>query len=54
MVRLQQLDGRWLRFALEAYDEFEKVCEGTHERYIIDIEWLKKRIEEKLKRKKGA
>ncbi len=54
VVRLQQLDGRWLRFALEAYDEYEKICEGTHERYIIDIEWFKKRIEEKLKRKRGG
>ncbi|MFN3477555.1 MAG: thioesterase family protein [Candidatus Methylomirabilales bacterium] len=53
MVRLEEVNGRTLGFKLEAYDEVEKICEGTHERYIIDIEWFKRRVEEKLKRKKA-
>lgn len=52
VVRLEEIDGRSLSFELEAYDEVEKICEGTHERYIIDIEWFKRRIEEKLKLRK--
>lgn len=52
VVHLDEIDGRSLRFELEAYDEIEKICEGTHERYIIDIEWFKRRIEEKLRRRK--
>lgn len=53
VVRLEEVNGRTLGFKLEAYDEVEKICEGTHERYIIDIEWFKRRVEEKLKRRKA-
>jgi fluoroacetyl-CoA thioesterase len=31
------IDGRRVRFRVEAYDEQEKVAEGTHERAIIEI-----------------
>ena len=33
-----------------AFDAVEKICEGIHERYIIDIEWFKRRIEQKLRK----
>lgn len=52
-VRLEQLEGRRIGFVLEAYDEFEKICKGTHERYIIEIDWLRKKVEDKLRLKKG-
>lgn len=54
VVKLERLDGRRIRFVVEAYDDFEKVCEGTHERYVIEIHWFKKRVEEKLKLKKAS
>lgn len=53
LLKLERLEGRRIGFLLEAYDEFEKICKGTHERYIIDIEWFRKRIENKLRLKKG-
>ncbi len=54
IVRLERVEGRRLGFEVEVYDEFEKVCEGTHERYIIDVGWFKKKVEEKLKRKRAV
>ena len=33
---LLEVDGRRLLFRVEAWDEVEKVCEGTHERFVID------------------
>ena len=33
---LAEIDGRRLRFELEAWDEVERVAEGEHERFIVD------------------
>lgn len=44
------VDGRKLTFAVEAYDALEKIGEGTHERFVIDLA----RFEERLKKKQGA
>lgn len=44
---LLQVDGRRLVFKVEAFDELEKVGEGEHERFIIDVS----RFEERLKKK---
>lgn len=52
-VRLEQVQGRRIGFVLEAHDEFEKVCKGTHERYIVDIDSFRKKVEDKLRLKKG-
>lgn len=35
---LQEVDGRRLTFSVEAWDEREKIGEGTHERYIVQAE----------------
>jgi predicted thioesterase len=35
VARLEAVDGRRLRFAVEAYDDKEKIGEGVHERFII-------------------
>jgi len=45
---LTAVDGRKLTFAVEAFDVAEKVGEGTHERYVIDLA----RFEERLQRKR--
>lgn len=44
------VQGRRVEFKLEAYDEVEKVAEGTHQRYIIDKEWFRQRLTEKRSR----
>lgn len=36
-ARVTAVDGRKVVFAVEAYDAKEKIGEGTHERYVIDV-----------------
>ena len=45
--RLEKVDGRKLRFALEAYDDLDKVSEGFHDRFIIDAEKFNAAVEKK-------
>jgi len=52
-AELKEVDGRRLRFHVEAFDEMEKIAEGEHERYIVDLSKFFKRVEEK-KRKDSA
>lgn len=47
---LTDIDRRRLTFAVEAYDEKDKIGEGTHERFVIDVARYAKRLEEKLGR----
>lgn len=51
-AELLEVTGRRLVFNLEAYDELEKIGEGTHERYIINIEKFLKKTADKLESKK--
>ena len=44
---LVEIDGRRLVFKLEAFDAKEKIGEGNHERFIINLEKFMKRAEEK-------
>ncbi|HEX6513771.1 MAG TPA: thioesterase family protein [Chloroflexota bacterium] len=37
-ARLLEVDGRRLVFEVEAYDEREKIGEGHHERFIVDLQ----------------
>ena len=48
-ARLTEVDGRRLVFAVEAYDEQEKVGQGQHERFIVNSE----RFESKARAKSG-
>ena len=45
--RLEKVDGRKLRFSIEAYDEIDKISEGTHERFVIDALRFNTSIDEK-------
>ena len=36
--RLDEVDGRKLRFSLEAFDDRDQISSGTHDRFIIDAE----------------
>jgi predicted thioesterase len=46
-VEVIGVDGRRVNFAVAAFDEREKVAEGTHERYIIDRSRFLSNLEEK-------
>jgi fluoroacetyl-CoA thioesterase len=37
-----------VRFRVEAWDELEKVCEGIHERHLIDPVRFRERVARKL------
>jgi len=48
-AELQKIEGRRLVFRVEAFDEREKVGEGSHERYIINLsKFLAKNEEKKI------
>ena len=46
-VVLESVEGRRLRFSVVCRDEVEVICEGEHERYVVDIERFLKGIEKK-------
>jgi predicted thioesterase len=37
-AKLMEIDGRKLVFQVEAYDEREKIGEGMHQRYIVQVD----------------
>lgn len=41
-------EGRRVDFRVEAWDEVEKIGEGTHQRFVIDVERFLKRLETKI------
>lgn len=47
---LIQVDGRKLVFRVEAWDEQEKIGEGTHTRAIIDVQRFGQKVREKAER----
>jgi fluoroacetyl-CoA thioesterase len=49
VATLEQVDGRKLRFRVEAFDEVEKIGEGTHERAIVQLDKFLARSQAKRK-----
>lgn len=47
-VEVIGIDGRRINFAVAAFDEREKIAEGTHERYIMQRAKFLSNLEEKL------
>lgn len=47
-AELIEIDGRRLVFKVEAFDDKDKIGEGTHERFIIDTEKFMQKTEAKL------
>jgi len=43
------VDGRRLRFKVEAFDEADRICEGEHERFVIDVARFAARVEAKAR-----
>jgi fluoroacetyl-CoA thioesterase len=37
-AELLRVEGRWLEFHVEAWDEVEQIGEATHERFVVDEE----------------
>jgi len=46
---VDSVDGRKVMFNVDAYDDFEKIGEGKHERFIINIPRFRSKFEEKKK-----
>lgn len=49
-VRLVEVDGRRLRFEVEAYDGVDLISKGEHERFIIDRDRFDNSVEKKRER----
>lgn len=45
--RLEKVDGRKLRFSLEAHDGQDKISEGVHDRFIIDAAKFNAAVDQK-------
>jgi predicted thioesterase len=43
-AELIEVDGRRLVFRVEAHDERQKIGEGTHERFVLDLERFLQRV----------
>jgi len=48
--RLAKIDGRKLRFELEAHDGVDRISKGTHERFIIDAAKFNAALQNKLRK----
>ncbi len=47
VARLDQVDGRRLVFTVEAFDDREKIGEGTHERFVVQLQKFLDRVSKK-------
>lgn len=46
-AKLIEIDDKRLVFKVEAFDEVEKIGEGNHQRYIIELDKFKSRVQDK-------
>jgi len=51
-VRLAEVDGRRLRFEVEASDGMDIISRGAHERFVIDSARFRSRLADKIARRK--
>lgn len=49
-ARLTEVDGPKLTFAVEGYDEVDKIGEATHQRFIINAEKFNSRVAKKAEK----
>lgn len=49
-AELIEIDGKKLKFKIEAFDEIEKIGEGIHSRYIIKLQDFLERTNKKLEK----
>ena len=43
-----EVDGRRVKFHVEAHDGKEQVCEGTHERFVVNVARFAERVQAKI------
>jgi fluoroacetyl-CoA thioesterase len=43
-----EVDGRRVRFRVEAWDELDRICEGVHERTVIDCARFNAKLAQKI------
>jgi fluoroacetyl-CoA thioesterase len=48
-VELTAVDGRRLAFRVKAHDDAATICEGTHERFVIDAEKFNARLAPRIR-----
>jgi fluoroacetyl-CoA thioesterase len=48
VARLTAVEGRRLKFAVEAHDEKESIGDGTHERVVVNVARFDERVQKKL------
>jgi fluoroacetyl-CoA thioesterase len=46
------VEGRRVRFAVQAWDELERICEGVHERTVIDPQRFNEKLAQKIAKAK--
>jgi fluoroacetyl-CoA thioesterase len=46
-VKLEEVEDRRLRFSVVCRDETEIICEGDHERFVVDVDRFLKGVEKK-------
>lgn len=49
-AELIEVDGKRLVFKVEAFDEVEKIGEGIHERFVIEVDKFMSRLDKKIKK----
>ncbi|MGK2940988.1 MAG: thioesterase family protein [Immundisolibacter sp.] len=47
-ARLDEVDGKRLKFTVSAHDGVDTITEGTHERFVIDAEKFNARLQKKI------
>lgn len=50
LAEVTHVDGNRVRFRVEAFDQVEKIAEGTHERYVVNIARFATRVQAKAAR----
>jgi fluoroacetyl-CoA thioesterase len=50
-VRLTDVEGKRLKFEVEAHDGIDAIAKGTHERYVVDKARFVERVEQKAAKK---
>ncbi|TFW16830.1 thioesterase [Massilia arenosa] len=45
-----EVDGRRVKFKVQAWDNVDRICEGTHERFVIDPAKFNAKVGEKQKK----
>lgn len=53
-AEVTQVNGRLVSFKVEAWDEMEKIAEGEHQRYIIDMGRFSEKVEAKQARSQST